>query len=49
MGEVAMSFLTTITVFNTASNVTLDELRIESWYPRDEATTRWCHQLLAVD
>jgi transcriptional regulator with XRE-family HTH domain len=47
MGEVAMSFLTTITVFNAASNVTLDELRIESWYPRDEVTAQWCHELLA--
>lgn len=49
VGEVAMSFLTTITVFNTAGNVTLDELRIESWYPRDDLTAQWCRELFAAD
>jgi len=46
IGEVTMSFLTTMTVFNAAGNVTLDELRIESWYPRDDATRQWCRELL---
>jgi len=34
----ALSFLTTITAFNAPSSVTLDELRIESYVPTDEAT-----------
>ncbi len=40
-------FLTTITTFNAPSNVTLDELRIESWFPLDEATAAACRMLLA--
>lgn len=37
-----LSFLTTITAFNAPHNVTLDEIRIESWFPSDDATTAWC-------
>lgn len=33
-----LSFLATITAFNAPSNVTLDELRIESYLPMDDAT-----------
>jgi len=37
-----LAFLTTITAFNAPHNVTLDEIRIESWFPSDDATTVWC-------
>jgi hypothetical protein len=40
--EVALAFLTTITVFNAPQNVTLAELKIESFFPLDEATARTC-------
>lgn len=35
-----VSFLSTITVFGTASDVTLSELALEMLFPADEATTR---------
>ena len=46
-GDIAMRFLTTITEFNAPQNVTLDELRIESYFPLDEATRDLCVQLLS--
>jgi len=36
--DVKLHLLATITAFNAPSNVTLDELRIESYLPLDEAT-----------
>ena len=42
-------FLTTVTTFNAPSNVTLDELRIESWFPLDEPTKEACRMLLSDD
>ena len=39
-----LSFLATITAFSVPQNVTLDELRIESYYPLDAATTAACAQ-----
>jgi len=47
MGSVGLRFLTTITEFNAPQNVTLEELRIESYFPLDEETSRLCVQLLA--
>ncbi len=44
-GDEALAFLTTVTVFNAPQNVTLEELRIESYFPLDERTTRRCEQL----
>ena len=46
VGEATLSFLTTITAFNAPNNVTLDELRIESWFPLDAETTAVCDHLL---
>lgn len=43
-GDLAMGFLTTLTVFSAPQNVTLDELRIESYFPLDEATERECQR-----
>jgi len=40
--DVALSFLTTVTAFNAPQNVTLEELRIESYFPLDEATEAHC-------
>jgi transcriptional regulator with XRE-family HTH domain len=40
--DVRLSFLTTVTVFNAPQNVTLEELRIESYFPQDDATARVC-------
>jgi transcriptional regulator with XRE-family HTH domain len=38
-------FLTTLTVFNTALDVTLDELQLESFFPADEDTEALCRKL----
>jgi transcriptional regulator with XRE-family HTH domain len=42
---IELSFLTTLTVFNAPQNVTLEELRIESYFPLDETTAQLCQQL----
>lgn len=42
LGDARLSFLTTVTTFNAAHSVTLDELRIESWYPRNDETAAFC-------
>ena len=46
LGGQALNFLTTMTTFNAPLNVTLDELRIESWYPLDDVTARLCAEVL---
>ncbi len=38
-------FLTALTVFQAPQNVSLEELRIESYYPLDDATERLCRSL----
>jgi transcriptional regulator with XRE-family HTH domain len=38
-------FLTTVTVFNAALDVALDELQLESFFPVDEATEALCRKL----
>jgi len=45
VGDAQLRFLTTITAFNAPSNVALDELRIETYYPLDEVTDRFCHDV----
>jgi transcriptional regulator with XRE-family HTH domain len=40
-----VAFLTTITVFAVPGNVTLEELRLESYFPLDEATEGVCQLL----
>jgi transcriptional regulator with XRE-family HTH domain len=40
-----LSFLATTTVFNAPQSVTLDELRIESYFPLDDATSAACARL----
>jgi transcriptional regulator with XRE-family HTH domain len=39
-----LGFLTTMTVFNAPQNLALEELRIESYFPLDEATARACER-----
>jgi hypothetical protein len=41
---VSLAFLSTITAFSAPQNVTLDELRIESYFPLDGATARACER-----
>lgn len=41
-GEFALRFFTTITTFSSPRLVTLDELRIESSFPLDDPTRRFC-------
>jgi len=40
-----LGFLTTLTVFQAPQNVSLEELRIESYYPLDDATEQLCRNL----
>lgn len=40
-----MTFFWTITTFATPQNVTLEELRIECFFPADEATDLFCQEL----
>ena len=40
--EVELGFLTAITAFSAPQNVTLDELRIESYFPLDDVTREAC-------
>jgi hypothetical protein len=45
-GGQSFGFLTTLTCFNAPQDVTLDELRIESYFPLDDATARLCEQMV---
>ena len=44
-GSEKMRFITTTTVFNTALDVTLSDLRLESYFPADAATEVACKQI----
>lgn len=44
-GDLTVSFLTTVTSFSAPQNVTLEELRIESYFPLDDATAETCARL----
>ena len=44
-GDVELRFFSTLTTFGTPHDVTLDELRIESMFPADEATAQVCRRL----
>lgn len=44
-GGLSVEFLVTVTVFSAPQHVTLEELRIESCYPLDEATRVTCARL----
>jgi transcriptional regulator with XRE-family HTH domain len=40
-GALELRFFTTLTTLGTPLDVTLDELRIESYYPADDTTAKW--------
>jgi len=48
-GDVELRFFSTLTTFGTPHDVTLDELRIESMFPADEATAQVCRRLAQQD
>ena len=43
--ELELAFLTMVTSFNAPQNVTLEELRIESYFPLDDVTARACETM----
>ena len=43
--DLEVGFLTTLTVFSAPLNVTLEELRIESYFPANEATEQTIQML----
>lgn len=43
--DLHLAFLTTVTRFNAPTNITLEELRIESYFPMDDATEATCRRL----
>jgi transcriptional regulator with XRE-family HTH domain len=42
-----LSFLSTVTHFDAPQNVTLEELKIESFFPLDDATAQACEELFS--
>lgn len=46
-GELDLRFLTTITAFQAPQNVAVEHLRIETWFPYDDATAAACRALAA--
>ena len=46
--DLELRFLTMITAFQAPQNVALEHLRIETWFPYDEATADACRQLAAA-
>jgi transcriptional regulator with XRE-family HTH domain len=43
--ELELRFLTTVTAFQAPQNVAVEEMRIEHWFPYDEATAHACRKL----
>lgn len=41
-GELEVRLFSTITTLGTPADVTAQELRVESWFPADEASAAWC-------
>src|SRR4029077_16547899 len=48
-GDVEVAFLTTMTTFNAPQNASIEELRVESYFPLDDATARACQRLAQTD
>jgi len=48
-GAERMRFITTLTVFNAALDVTLSDLRLESYFPADAETDAQCKRIAAGD
>lgn len=47
LGEHTISLFSTLTMLGSPADVTTQELRIEQFFPADEATDRWLRQLAA--
>ncbi|HEY6641949.1 helix-turn-helix transcriptional regulator [Povalibacter sp.] len=45
-GDLELRFFSTLTVFGTSRDVTIDELRIECMFPVDEATAQRCREIV---
>ena len=45
MGGTVLTFISTITVFGTALDITLSEIAIESFFPADEETAGFLRRL----
>ena len=45
--DLTLGFMTTLTAFSSPGNVLLDELRLESYFPLDDATRVACERLAA--
>jgi len=43
-GDDELAFISTITTFGTATDVTVSELSIEAFFPADEATAKWIRE-----
>jgi transcriptional regulator with XRE-family HTH domain len=48
-GDVFLTFFWTLATFGTPHDVSLDELRIECSFPADEATERFCSELVTAN
>ena len=44
-GDLELRFLTTVTAFQAPQNVAVEQLRIEHWFPWDDATADACRRL----
>ena len=44
-GELDLRFLTTVTAFQAPQNVAVEQLRIEQWFPYDDATATACRTI----
>lgn len=44
--ELDLRFVAMVTAFQAPQTVMLDELRIETWFPQDEATAKACRELM---
>jgi transcriptional regulator with XRE-family HTH domain len=49
LGDTNLSMFTVITTFGTPQDITTDELRIESFYPSDDATREFFEQLAQLE
>lgn len=45
---IELRFLTLVTMLQAPQHVAAEQLRIESWFPFDDATDRFCHQVAAA-
>ena len=43
-----LRFLTTVTAFQAPQNVAVEHLRIEQWFPYDEATAAACRAMVTL-